>query len=321
MERPVLIVDGLNLFTRAYSAFPQMSSYGHQMGGCIGFLKTLQRLSRDNSPSRVCIAWEGGGSQRRRSLFSEYKMNRRPEKLNRFYGDDIPDTDQNRQHQLVTLIAILKSVPVCQIYVPNCEADDVVAFLCKGPYRNNKKIIASSDKDMYQLIDENTNLYSFHKKRFVTHEDIFAEYGIKCHNFAVAKALCGDTSDNIPGIKGFGFKTVASKFPFLGSEQEILIQDVINYAASHSSDSSLYKRLLESQEEFRRNWDLVHLDGSMLSGDQIIRVERLIGTFVPTVNKMAFIKLLIKEGVNDFDTENFFYDFHCIEGINQHTRE
>ena len=315
MQRPILIVDGLNLFTRAYSAFPQMSSHGYQLGGCIGFLKTLQRLARDNSPSRICIAWEGGGSQRRRSIFSEYKLNRRPEKLNRFYGEDIPDTDQNRQYQLLKLIAMLKVVPVCQIYVPNCEGDDIIAFLCRGPYRNDRKIVASSDKDMYQLMDENTNLYSFHKKRFVTKDDIFQEFGIKSHNFAVAKALCGDTSDNIPGIKGFGFKSVASKFPFLGSDQQILIQDVINYAASHSSESTLYKRLVEFQEDFRRNWDLVHLDGSMLSGDQIMRVERLISTFVPTTNKMEFIRHLVKEGVNDFNVENFFYDFHCIEGI------
>ena len=66
-----------------------MSSNGYQVGGCVGFLKTLQKLVRELSPTAICVAWEGGGSQRRRKLFPEYKLNKRPEKLNRFYGDDI----------------------------------------------------------------------------------------------------------------------------------------------------------------------------------------------------------------------------------------
>lgn len=313
--RPVLLIDGMNLFVRSWAAFPQMSSHGYQIGGCVGFLKTLQRLVREMQPSGVCIAWEGGGSQRRRKLFPEYKLNRKPEKLNRFYGDDIPDSEDNKKHQLVSLLNMLKHVPVCQAYVPNCEGDDIVAFLCKGPFKDAEKIIVSSDKDLLQLLDDKTKVYSTHKKKFVTSDDVLKEYRIHVNNFAIAKALCGDTSDNVPGVKGLGYKTVSAKFPFLGKEESVILQDVLNYAASHSSESVIYKRVHTESSIVQRNWDLVYLDGSMLSADQMSKLENVINTFEPRANRIELIKSMVKEGINDFDVDRFFYDLNCIQGF------
>ena len=130
-DRVVLIIDGMNAFLRAHAAFPTMNSNGESMGGCIGFLKMMRRIVSELQPKAVYVAWEGGGSQRRRKLYAGYKMNRKPERLNRFYEDDIPDTDENRKHQLVTLLGMLKCVPVCQLYVSDCEGDDVIAYLCQ----------------------------------------------------------------------------------------------------------------------------------------------------------------------------------------------
>lgn len=314
-ERPVFIVDGYNMFIRSYSAFPQMSSHGYQMGGCIGFLKSLQKLCREYHPTCVYITWEGGGSQRRRKLFPEYKMNRKPGRLNRFYEDDIPDSEENKQHQLVTLLNILKNVPVCQVYVPDCEGDDIVAHLCRGPLRDRERIIVSADKDMYQLLDDKTKIYSLYRKRFITSSDLFEEFKIKSHNFAIAKCLCGDDGDNVPGVKGLGFKTVAKKFPMLASDDTILLQEVLDFAAAHRDESFVFKRVTEEANNVKRNWQLVHLDGSMLSADQMKRVDYTVNTFVPSISKMSFIRLLIKEGINDFDIEGFFYDLSCVEGL------
>jgi DNA polymerase-1 len=314
-DRPILIVDGANLFLRSWAAYPTMSSHGYQMGGCIGFMKTLGRILREIQPKIVCVAWEGGGSARRRKLYPEYKLGRKAQKLNRFYGEDIPDSEENKKHQLIALLGMLKFAPVCQIYVSDCEGDDIVAHLCNGPYRNDNKIIVSSDKDMYQLLNKTTNLYSLHKKIVLKEEDIFEEYRIKTHNFALAKALCGDPGDNIPGIKGIGFKTASTKFPILGSDSQILLQEIIDFCQAHSSESTIYRRVLENEHDLKRNWRLVHLDGSMLSADQISKVQYAIDTFVPQINRIGLIKALVKEGVTDFDVENFFYSFNCIEGL------
>jgi 5'-3' exonuclease len=315
MARPILIIDGQNLFIRSWAAYPQMSSHGYQMGGCIGFLKTLKRIVTELQPAKVCVAWEGGGSQRRRAIYPQYKLGRRPEKLNRFYGDDIPETDENRKHQLMVLINALKLTPVCQVYASDCEGDDIIAFLCSGPFKSFDKVIVSSDKDMYQLLNSNTSIYSLHQKKVLTQEDIFDEFRVKSHNFALAKALCGDPGDNIPGIKGLGFKTVSKKLPFLGTDSEVLVADVIAFCQAHTNESVVYKKIIENKADLERNWQLVYLDGSMLSASQISKVQHAIDTFVPRINKIGLIKSLIKEGISDFDTEEFFYSFNCVEGI------
>lgn len=317
--RPVLIIDGMNLFVRSYSAYPTMSAHGYQMGGSIGFLKTLRRLVAEQQPSAIYVAWEGGGSQRRRSIYSEYKLNRKPSRLNRFYEDDIPDTQDNEKHQIFALLAMLKHVPVCQIYVSDCEGDDVIAYLCRSPMRGVPKVIVSSDKDLYQLLDDTTQVYSLHKKTYVTPADVVAEFRVTASNFALAKALCGDPSDNVPGVKGLGFKTVSAKFPVLGTEQDITLQDVIDYAQAHRDDSVIYQRIVDQEADVRRNWRLVYLDGSMLSATQASSVDHVVGTFKPGIDKMALVKLLVKEGIGDFDVEGFFYAFNCVDNVEYRT--
>jgi DNA polymerase-1 len=314
-ERPILIFDAMNLFVRSYSAYPTMSSHGYQMGGCIGFLKTLRRLVNEISPRAVYIAWEGGGSQKRRALYSEYKMNRKPEKLNRFYEDDIPDTDENKQHQIVALLAMLKNVPACQLYASDCEGDDVIAYLARGRFKDKLKVIVSSDKDMYQLLDDSTKIYNLHKKNYVTVADVVEEFRIQPKNFALAKALCGDATDNITGVKGLGFKTAAKVLPFLSLEDDIILEDVFKYCESHSEESVSYRRILESREDVKRNWRLVYLDGGMLSHHQASKIDSLIDTFVPQANRMGLVKSLIKEGINDFDVAEFLMTFNCIENV------
>jgi len=314
-RRPVLIIDAMNLFVRSYCAYPSMSAHGYQMGGCVGFLKTLRRIVSETQPSAVYVCWEGGGSSRRRVLLPEYKLNRVAGKLNRFYQDDIPDTEDNRQHQTLTLLAMLKCAPVCQLYASDCEGDDLVAYLCRGPFRDADKVIVSSDKDLFQLLDARTKLYSLHKKTFVTEESVMEEFRVQAKHFALAKALCGDPGDNVPGVKGVGFKTVAKLFPMLGLEEDVILQDVFSYAVAHAEESRYYKRIVECQSDVQRNWKLVYLDGSMVPANQQFANNQRINDYVPRSNRMGFVKLLAKEGLGDFD-EQFFYDtFHCIEGI------
>jgi len=293
-----------------------MSAHGYQMGGAIGFLKTLSRIARECAPTNIYIAWEGGGSQKRRALYSEYKLGRKPEKLNRFYGDDIPDSEDNKKHQIIALLSMLKCAPVCQLYLSDCEGDDIVAYLVRGPFRDKSKIIVSADKDMYQLLNDKTSIYSLHKKRVLHVTDILEEFHVHPHNFGIAKALCGDHSDNIPGIKGFGWKTAARLLPLLSSQDDLILDDLFAYCHSHIAESSLYKRIIENEETVRLNWRLVYLDGSMLSHHQSAQIDSLIDTFSPGVNRMGLIKQLIKEGVGDFDVSQFMMSLSCIDNYN-----
>lgn len=311
-ERPILIFDTLNTFIRSWAAYPTMGINGQQMGGVVGTLKTIARLAQEINPSAIVMSWEGGGSTKRRTIFKEYKLGRAPEKRNRFYEDDIPDSDENRKHQMLVLLQALKYAPVMQLYASDCEGDDIVAYLCRGRYKNVNKVIASSDKDMYQLLDDKTTIYNLHRKTFVTADDVLKEYRITAKNFALAKSLCGDPSDNIPGVKGLGFKTLVKHLPFIGLEKDIILQDVFDYCAANERDSKFFTRILQMKEDIKRNWRLIYLDDHTLSTEQAQKIDYVVDNYKPRNERISLMKLMAKEGV-DFDASSFYYALSCIE--------
>lgn len=315
-SRPILIVDCMNLFVRSYCSFPAVSSIdGSQMGGIVGFCKTLGKISDLIKPIRIILAWEGGGSVKRRKIYSEYKMNRTPERLNRYYSsEDIPESDSNRQHQIVSLINLLKHVPLCQAYVADCEGDDIISYLCRGRFRDVNKMIISSDKDMYQLMDDKTQIYNLHRKTILTYQSVFDEFRIPVQNFALAKSICGDASDNIPGVPGLGYKTLIKHVPFIGLEPTVLLQDVFSYCETHKEVKTC-KKILEAQDDIKRNWRLIYLDDHTLSNEQAKKIDYILDNYKPRFNKIEFIKLLSTLGVSSFDPTWFFYAMNNLENV------
>lgn len=309
-NRPILLCDMMNVFTRAYSVDPSMSVHGTQIGGVTGTLKTIARLTREINPSRIIVAWEGGGSPARRKIYSEYKKNRKQGKLNRFYEDDIPDSEENKVEQIQALVGILSNVPVCQLYTQDAEGDDIISYVCRR-FSDTEKIIASSDKDFYQLLDNKTKIYSLHKKKIVTDADILSEFNVSSTNFALAKCLCGDTSDNIPGIKGIGFKTVAKKFPILCETRPILVDELMFYAHARK-DERVYKNVVDGEQIIRRNWRLIYLDAGILSSYQTQKIDSMIDTWKPNLDKIGLVKRFVKEGIRDFDIDSFLYPLRIL---------
>lgn len=304
---PVLLVDAKNLFTRHYVVNPDMTSNGEQCGGVIGFLKTLRRLVYEQSPAQVIIAWEGGGSTKRRAIYSEYKANRKPARLNRFYEDDIPDTEDNKVWQMALLAKILKRFPVCQVYVDDCEGDDVIAHLSRVQFRDRKKIIVSNDRDFYQLLDEKTSIYSPQSKRIHTKEDVKKEFfGIQPQNFALAKALCGDKSDNIPGVKGLGFKTLVSRIPLFISDAELTISEVVEFCNVRQDEAKVMKNVVASDDLIRTNWRLVYLGGTTLTPDQAAKVDAILAEHIPRMDMLSFMRDLVEVGVRTVENPHDF---------------
>lgn len=306
MTNPIIIVDGLNYFTRHFVVNPTMSRQGHQIGGFVGFLKGLKLLNEKLNSQRMIIIWEGGGSPRRRAIFPEYKSGRRPQRLNRYY-EDIPDTYENRDYQLKLTIESLRHAPVQQIYVSDCEADDVIGYMCRHMFRNNEIVVVSSDKDLYQLIDNNVTQWSPGQKKLITSEEVREKFGVWPTNMCLVRCFVGDSSDGIPGVDGAGFKTMSKRFPLLQEDQSLMIQDVLDEASRHSATKvQLYKNIIEQQDIVRRNWKLMHLDIANLSGDQIKKINDSVSSYSPKKNKLEMMRLLIREGVQDFDVDSFF---------------
>ena len=182
----ILLIDGLNTFMRHFCANPSMNENGIHMGGLAGFLKGLRLLIDNIKPNKVIICWEGGGSSRRRAIYPDYKNKRKPTKLNRFYDDEIPNTIENRNFQINALVKILRAAGIHQIYVSDCEADDIIGYLSKYRFKEEKIIIVSSDKDYYQLLNERILQWSPGQKNYVTSEKIIKKFFIPPHNFCLA---------------------------------------------------------------------------------------------------------------------------------------
>ncbi len=300
----VVIIDAYNLFTRHYVAHPGMSKNGEQIGGVVGFFNNTLKIVERSNPEAVYVIWEAGGSKRKRQLYSEYKTGSRPASLNRYY-DDIPDTLQNRNYQIKTLIDLLSKFPVTQIYVEDAEADDAIGYLSKYKLKQKNKIIVSSDHDFYQLIDKDLVIWSPTLKSFVGTEKVIQRFGIHPNNFCLAKSISGDSSDNIPGVKGVSYKTLSKYFPRFLNEDDYLIDEFFDDVKELKKIKKLkiLDRLSCSTQEalVRRNWKLVHLDLNNLSGSQIKKIDEKIENPNNLINNMGAHKILQENGIVSID--------------------
>jgi len=307
-KRPVLLIDGLNVFMRHFVVNPSLNESGLHVGGTVGFLNTIKLLSNRIGPSRIIIAWEGGGSSRRRAIFKDYKQGKRPQKLNRYYKDDLPDTVENRGDQIGLTIDLLKNTPVEQVYVPDCEADDVIGYLTKHVLKDERIVVASSDKDLYQLLSKRIIQWSPGQKKFITFRDVKEKFGISSTNFCTARCFVGDSSDGIPGVPKVGFGSLIKRFPSLSTDKFVSVEDIIEESKKLIEKAQLvaYTSIIENASIAKRNWKLMFLDISNLSEDHIRRINFLMDDPSTKLDKLGLIKSLSRHGIKNFDVDNFF---------------
>lgn len=318
-ERPIVVVDGMNIFIRHFVVNETTTTSGDPVGGVVGFVKYINRLVSDFVPRKLYIVWEqGGASPRRKKIFEGYKANRAKDKTTfkniTQEGTSrkwILDDTENKIKQLHLLTNILKQLPVCQIYVPETEADDVIAYILRFKIQNEncRKVLVSSDKDFYQLLENpSIEIYDPARKILVSGQKVLDEYKISPRNFCLARTLVGDTSDNIDGIDGIGLKTVAKRLPELSEvDKDWQPQDVMDFCQKQIDEKSkvkAYQDILESRDIIDRNWKLMYLDSSGLSASQTQKIDFVIENFEPKMNKLGLIKTMIDAGVItdiDFD--------------------
>lgn len=317
LERPVLIFDGANAFIRHYCANPAMSTQGEHIGGLVGFLTMVKNLVEKLTPRQVIVVWDGvGGSSRRRALFPDYKSNRKPVKLNRFYEGDIPDTEKNRVWQMLTLTEVLKKTAVVQMHIADCEADDVIAHLCRARFIDTPKVIVSSDKDFYQLLDEKTAIWSPSKKVFVCPTDVVTEFGVAVSNFALAKAVCGDGSDNIPGVKGVGFKKLVKAVPELLTTPGLDMSTFFSLCeekAVNLSRRGILSNLSDARATIELNMKLVDLtEPWMMGATHVTKVGHAFDVSGQESDRMAVTRTLNDAGITKFDVATLFMSLRCL---------
>ena len=295
----VLLVDSTNLFIRSYAAVPSMDDNGNPVGGMIGFLKSLGLAIRSFKPTRVILVFDGkGGSQRRRKLFPDYKANRKPPvRLNRAYDLTTEDQEkENMKFQLITLIEILECLPVTIFALDHVEADDVIAYLSQlVTLQNGESIIYSTDKDFFQLAAPNIKIYNPVKKKTFSEQVILEDYGIHPRHFHFFRALNGDKSDNINGVRGVGEATLKKYIPEIADPSVTIDMNFIQQKFLDAKKvPKVIENILNNIPLVERNIQLMNLHEGIMSSDARLRVANRFNTIVTQINKYALTKLLMR---------------------------
>jgi DNA polymerase-1 len=298
-EKPndsVMLIDGMNLFIRVFSAIPTTNEDGVHVGGIVGFLRSLAFNINMIRPTRTIIVFDGkGGSNRRRKIFPEYKMGRKMSyRLNRAHNFLTREEEQQMMiRQLNRVVEYLECLPVSIMNMENCEADDVIGYLSKHIYKDNKTTIVSTDKDFLQLVDENTRLYSPTKKKMYDEEKVFEEYGIHPKNFLLFRMFDGDKSDGIPGVNGIGMKTLVKLFPFMKTEEKYELEDI--YRSAETQKNPLCEKVLQSKDLLDMNKRLMDLEDGIISGHTKLKAKEIVERPIQRVIKHRFQKMFLED--------------------------
>jgi DNA polymerase-1 len=296
----ILIVDGHNTFMRAWCAMPSMNSNGDHNGGIIGFLRSIGSAIKLYHPTRCIITFDGiGGSFQRRKMFPGYKQGRKSKtRLNRAYQTDetLAEEEKNCARQLARLMDYLVFLPVNVILLDHVEADDTMAYCALDTFKDSRCIIMSSDKDFLQLVDERIKVWSPTKKILYGPAEVMRDYGIHPNNFVLFRALDGDKSDGIDGIKGAGIKTAVKCFPFLSESKVYSGDDMITHAMSLKKKFKLHETVVENREIVERNISLMQLKDSLLKTVVQLKVnEDLEMKNIPHMNRNGFVRLIVED--------------------------
>ncbi|MBZ4674243.1 MAG: polymerase [Spirochaeta sp.] len=247
-RKKLYIVDGYGLIYRSYYGFfrnPMQDTQGNNISAVYGFFSTVLKLIREYSPDYLVVAMDGKEKTFRHIMYEPYKATR-----------DAAPEDLHTQVPIIN--NILKALRIPSITMEGYEADDIIATLSEEATRHGiDTIMFTGDKDLLQLVDEHTFALRPAKKNEKFYQlmgDIEVEemLGIKPSQVVDYLSLLGDSSDNIPGVKGIGEKGAAKLLQQFGTLDGI-------YEHIKLVAPGLQKKLLEGKENAHLSKRLVVL--------------------------------------------------------------
>jgi len=241
--KTITIIDTFGFFFRSYFALPPLkNSAGFPTGLLTGFINLVDALRRDHNTDYIVFALDSKGKTFRNDIYEAYKANR-----------DAPPEDLIKQ--LPIAIDWITEMGFANLSKEGYEADDVIATVTKYALKQGLKVrIVSHDKDLYQMIENGrVVMVDSVKKKEITEEGCIEKFGVHPKDFINFQAILGDSSDNVPGVKGIGQKG-ASKLINVYHTLEAIYEDIENVGTPRTQ-----KLLLESREKAFLSRDLVRM--------------------------------------------------------------
>lgn len=208
--RRLVVIDGANSLYRAFFAIPHLRAPdGTPTNAVYGFATMLGKVVREESPDWLAVAFDPRGGSFRRRIFDGYKATR-----------DAQPEDLSTQIPIVRELIEAWGIPLLE--VADFEADDVIATLVAQVGPDAEVRIISTDKDLMQLVSPRVQLVDSVKDRRYGPAEVEARFGVPPSQLLDLRALVGDPSDNIPGVKGIGEKGAAKLISEFGSLESLL---------------------------------------------------------------------------------------------------
>ena len=316
----ILIVDGMNTLIRSFSLLKAMNPSGTHIGGLVGFLRSMGYITRIFDPTRIIVVWDGkGGSGNRQNIDPNYKAQRANSRITHW---GLYDTKEEETEaligQLFRVQDYLDCLPIHQLVMEKLEADDIMAYLAKRASAAGKKVtIVSSDKDFLQLIDTNIQVYAPVKKHTYTYDNVKEEIGVIPQNYNIVKALLGDSSDNLAGIKGLGIKTILSEWNRITDDPSFTLQDIYNLCEERLGEKKIFAKIIYDFEKVERNYKLMNLHETVLDEDEQAYIVDSLTTPVPALHTVAFLHLLDKDKIEGItkNTEGWLENFRGLTAV------
>jgi len=211
MKKTITVIDTFGFLFRSYFALPPLRSReGFPTGLLTGFINFISNIGKDFQTDYIVFALDAKGNTFRNELYDGYKAHR-------------PDVPEDLLKQLPIAISWIEQMGFKTAIRTGFEADDIVASIAHDAKLKGLEVrIVSHDKDLYQLIDDDT-IYLFDptKKVIINEEKCFEKYGVHPSQFTDYQSLLGDSADNIPGVKGIGAKTAEALIKEFGTLENI----------------------------------------------------------------------------------------------------
>ena len=249
----LLLVDGHYYVYRSFFAIRELSnSKGEPTNAIYGFIKTLRRMVKDLSPDLAAVVWDRGLPKRRTEMQPAYKQQRveMPSLL-------VPQCD-SIQNEIVPLLGFPG------VSLEDTEADDLMAsYTCAARRAGHEVVLATNDKDLFQLVDDRVKVYTTNKTDLATPKDTHAllgaesvlkKWGVAPEQIGDVLALIGDTVDNIPGVSGLGPKSAATLIQEFGGIDKLLA------SVDSVKKDGLREKLKAAREQIAQNREMVRLD-------------------------------------------------------------
>lgn len=315
----VLVIDSLNTFMRNFVTVKTMNTKGQHVGGLVGFLRSLGLLVRTTNPTRVICVFDGlGGSMARKNMDSNYKSQRNLTRITKWgMYEDLQEERESMSAQISRLFEYLETLPVEVVIVDKVEADDVISFIAEGFSRKAHKVtIVSTDKDFFQILKDNIEIYNPISKRRFTKDNAKAQIATNPENYLIMKALVGDASDNLRGIQGLGPKTLVKYFPIM-NEQKINLEDIYHIAEQKLGTKNIYAKVIDDWDTVKSNFNIMNLEDFLLDESQKKSIIDQLRNNTMQLNMGGFSHLLeqdLIEGITT-NTDSWLYEFKYLSAL------